>query len=300
MTNEPSHSALKTLAFVHRNDEFFAVGDFYPVVSVMSHYDLGNTISPFLLLDHIGPGLLKPSLKGRGVEPHPHRGFETVTFVFDGELEHQDSTGAGGVLYAGDVQWMTAASGIIHKEVFSQDFAQKGGRFEMVQLWVNLPKKHKMDAPRYQHLANTDIPVINLDGGLVRVIAGQYLTQTGEVIQGIASTHSPMTVLDVSLAAGQSIRFAAQHLDTTLIYLRRGRLELTDASEALEPQGLAVMSSHGTDVEIYAPEPAKFLFLTGKPLQEPLYGRGFFVMNSFAEIVQAQYDLEHDQFIQKI
>ena len=141
---------MKSLAFIHRNDTRFSVGDFYPVLSVFSYHELGNTVSPFLLLDHLGPSVLSPSNKRRGVNEHPHRGFETVTFMFEGELEHRDSTGSGGIIAKGDVQWMTAASGVMHREQFSSAFRERGGAFEMVQLWVNLPAKDKMAEPRYQ------------------------------------------------------------------------------------------------------------------------------------------------------
>jgi len=140
---------MKSLAFIHRNDTRFAIGDFYPALSVFSYQELGNTTSPFLLLDHLGPGRLEPKSNKKGVHEHPHRGFETVTFVFAGELEHQDSIGNGGVIGQGDVQWMTAASGIQHIEQFSPKFREQGGYFEMVQLWVNLPAKDKMSTPHY-------------------------------------------------------------------------------------------------------------------------------------------------------
>lgn len=161
--------SLKTLAFLHRNDSRFAVGDFYPVLSIFSHYELGNTVSPFLLLDHLGPGVLKPTQLRKGVSDHPHRGFETVTLMFQGELEHRDSSGGGGIIAEGDVQWMTAASGVMHQEIFSEAFSRQGGAFEMLQLWVNLPAKDKMNPPRYQRLRAAHIPKIMLadDAGYV-------------------------------------------------------------------------------------------------------------------------------------
>lgn len=180
-TQSENSDTMKTLAFIHRNDTRFAIGDFYPVLSVFSHYKLGNTVSPFLLLDHLGPGVLKPTNLRKGVSEHPHRGFETVTLIFAGELEHHDSSGGGGIVSAGDVQWMTAASGVEHKEVFSEAFSKTGGYFEMVQLWVNLPAKDKMNPPRYQSLRKANIPVIELpnSAGTVRVIAGNYQGQYG-------------------------------------------------------------------------------------------------------------------------
>lgn len=213
---------MKSLAFIHRNDTRFAVGDFYPVLSVFSYHELGNTLSPFLLLDHLGPGKIAPSIKRRGVNEHPHRGFETVTFVYAGELEHKDSSGGGGSISAGDVQWMTAGAGVIHRELFSEEFSKSGGAFEMIQLWVNLPAADKMNSPRYQSLKKAEIPVVKLENeaGFVRIIAGRF----NHVI-GPALTHTPITVLDVELRAGQQAIFPAQSGETTLVYLRSGRVQ---------------------------------------------------------------------------
>ncbi|WP_410210197.1 pirin family protein [Aquirhabdus sp.] len=277
---------MKTLAFVHRNDTRSAVGDFSPVLSVFSHYELGNTISPFLLLDHLGPGYLKPSSRRQGVSDHPHRGFETVTIVFKGEIEHKDSKGGGGIIGAGDVQWMTAAHGIIHQELFSEAFTAQGGTFEMIQLWVNLPARDKLGPPRYQSLASADIPTVELpDGaGTVRVIAGQFNGVTGP-----AETHTRMNVLDVRMRAGTSALFNAQVGDTALVYLISGLLQYADA-EPMEAAGLAVMSSHHTDFTVDTLEDSHFLVLTGEPMNEPIYGRGPFIMNTFEEILQAFED----------
>lgn len=285
---------MKTLAFIHVNDSGAPVGDFAPVTSVFSHYELGNTVSPFLLLDHLGPGILQPTQLKKGVLEHPHRGFETVTLVFKGELEHHDSTGGGGVIGEGDVQWMTAASGIQHEEVFSPAFAQRGGAFEMLQLWVNLPAKDKMDPARYQSLTQDKIPVVSLaqDGASLRVIAGNF-----QNVYGPAITHTPMNVFDVSVQAGQHITLPAQQGDSTLLYLRSGRLAFAETDEQLNAQHMAVMSSQGEDVSIEAVEDSKFLFLSAQPLNEPLYGRGYFVMNTFSEVVQAYDDLKTGDFL---
>ncbi|MFW2077713.1 pirin family protein [Acinetobacter sp. ULE_I010] len=284
---------MKTLAFIHRNDTRFAIGDFYPVLSVFSHYELGNTVSPFLLLDHLGPGVLKPTNLRKGVSEHPHRGFETVTLIFAGELEHRDSSG-GGIVSAGDVQWMTAASGVEHKEVFSEAFSKTGGYFEMVQLWVNLPAKDKMNPPRYQSLRKANIPVIELpnSAGTVRVIAGDYQGQHGP-----AKTHSPLQVLDIEIQAGHKVRLPAGAGETTLVYLRTGKAQFKAEDEIFEEQGLAVMSSLEQDFEITALQQCKLLLLTGKPLQEPINGHGPFVMNSYAEILEAYDDIKRGTFI---
>ena len=180
------------------------VGDGFPVRSLFSYDSHGKHTSPFLLFDYAGPMDFTPAARPRGVGQHPHRGFETVTIVYDGEVTHRDSTGAGGMIGPGDVQWMTAASGIIHEEFHSPEFTRKGGRFEVVQLWVNLPAKDKMTAPGYQTLLNRDIPTVALpDGaGTLRVIAGEYAGQRGP-----ARTFTPIDVWDVRLKQGGTARF---------------------------------------------------------------------------------------------
>lgn len=284
---------MKSLAFIHRNDTRFAIGDFYPALSVFSYHELGNTTSPFLLLDHLGPGKLEPKSKKKGVNEHPHRGFETVTFVFAGELQHKDSTGGGGLIKRGDVQWMTAASGIQHIEQFSSEFRESGGPFEMVQLWVNLPAKDKMSAPRYQSLLNENIPKIILDdqASYIRVVAGE-LNQT----TGIAKTFTAMNVFDIHLVKDQQITLPAAEGTTTLIYLRKGKVQFSSDEESLEEQAMAVMSSLGTGVQINALENCDLLFLSAQPLNEPINGQGPFVMNSYDEILQAYDDIKTGKF----
>lgn len=286
---------MKTLAFVHRNDTRFSVGDFSPVLSIFSHYELGNTVSPFLLLDHLGPGNLKAGSSTNGVSEHPHRGFETVTIMFQGELEHRDSSGGGGVIQAGDVQWMTAASGIMHKESFSAEFAKSGGRFEMLQLWVNLPAKDKMNPPRYQSLKNNVIPKIELDNdaGFVRVIAGEYDDHIGSAI-----THSPMQVFDVFVKKGHSLQLPAKAGDTTLLYMRSGHAQFqADDAEKWDDHGLAVMSNLEENVELTALYDSHFLYLSAAPFHEPINGHGPFVMNTYDEILQAFDDIKTGNFI---
>ncbi|MFK4204766.1 pirin family protein [Acinetobacter junii] len=284
---------MKSLAFIHRNDTRFAIGDFYPALSVFSYHELGNTTSPFLLLDHLGPGKLEPKSKKKGVNEHPHRGFETVTFVFAGELQHKDSTGGGGLIKRGDVQWMTAASGIQHIEQFSSEFRESGGPFEMVQLWVNLPAKDKMSAPRYQSLLNEDIPKVILDDqtSYIRIVAGE-LNQT----TGIAKTFTAMNVFDIHLMKDQQITLPAAEGATTLIYLRKGKVQFSSDEESLEEQAMAVMSSLGTGVQINALENCDLLFLSAQPLNEPINGQGPFVMNSYDEILQAYDDIKTGKF----
>ncbi|AVF07606.1 pirin family protein [Acinetobacter baumannii] len=284
---------MKSLAFIHRNDTRFAVGDFYPVLSVFSYHELGNTLSPFLLLDHLGPGKIAPSMKRRGVNDHPHRGFETVTLVYAGELEHKDSSGGGGFISAGDVQWMTAASGVIHRELFSEEYSRSGGPFEMIQLWVNLPAANKMNSPRYQSLKKAEIPMVKLENeaGFVRIIAGQF-----KHVMGPALTHTPITVLDVELQAGQQAAFPAQSGETALVYLRSGRAQFQKDEDVLEEQGLAVMSNQGEYFSITALQSCKLLILTGQPITEPINGHGPFVMNTYDEILQAYDDIKNGRF----
>ncbi len=285
---------MKTLAFIHEPDSSGAVGDFSPVTSVFSHYQLGNTTSPFLLLDHLGPGNLSPTRLRKGVSEHPHRGFETVTIVYKGEIEHRDSTGGGGVIQSGDVQWMTAASGVLHEEVFSEAFSNSGGSFEFLQLWVNLPAKDKMNPARYQSLSNATIPKISLENdSFVRVIAGQYADAIGP-----AQTHTPIRVFDVSLKAGETLILPADHQDTTMIYLRSGRLSIAGSNDVVESHQMAVMSNQGEHVELTALQDTAFLYLSGQPLNEPIYARGYFVMNQFSEVMQAYEDLKNNTFIQ--
>lgn len=283
---------MKTLAFVHRNDTRFAVGDFSPVMSVFSYHELGTTTSPFLLLDHIGPGRLLPGRPPGGVNAHPHRGFETVTLVYAGELAHHDSTGGGGIIRAGDVQWMTAGSGIVHEERFSADFAREGGAFEMIQLWVNLPARDKMTAPTYQALTRSAIPCLALedDAGEVRVIAGRFRDMAGP-----ARTRTRMNVLDIRLAAGRSLTIPAEEGDTALLYLRSGAVQLA-GDEDVEDGGLAVLSSHGRDIRLSSRTGCSLLALSGTPLGEPLNGHGPFVMNSYDEILAAYEDIRLGRF----
>jgi quercetin 2,3-dioxygenase len=195
---------MKKLSFIRRTDERHWVGDGFPVRSLFSYNDLGQDISPFLLLDYAGPENFSPSTHRRGVGAHPHRGFETVTIVYSGEVEHRDSSGGGGTIGPGDVQWMTAASGLIHEEFHGTAFAQRGGPFEMVQLWVNLAAKDKTAPPGYQSISNTDIPRVELPSGagVVRVIAGEYQDRRGP-----AHTFSPMNVWDVRLTSGAREEF---------------------------------------------------------------------------------------------
>lgn len=269
------------------------VGDGFPVHGMFGYSGPGvPQRSPFLMLDYAAPTRFEPTSQRRGVGQHPHRGFETVTIVYEGEVEHRDSTGNGGVIGPGDVQWMTAGSGILHEEFHSTGFGQRGGPFEMVQLWVNLPKRDKMTAPGYQGILDAQIPAVSLpDGaGTVRVIAGTFAGNTGP-----AHTFSPMNVWDVRLAAGKSVELPQAEGWTTLLVVLAGTIMVNGESVLREKQ-MATLSTEGSGVVIEANGDAKLLLLAGQPIDEPVVGYGPFVMNSQQEIVQAIADFNSGKF----
>ena len=268
------------------------VGDGFPVRSLFSYQDLGRHISPFLLLDYAGPHFFKPTTARRGVGQHPHRGFETVTIVYDGEVEHRDSAGNGGVIGPGDVQWMTAAGGILHEEYHSPRFAKTGGPFRMVQLWVNLPAKDKMAPGDYQAIVSSDIPVVDLpDGvGAARVIAGRLLGANGP-----ARTFTPVNVWDVRLTRDADLTLDLPEGHTAMLVVLSGHVTVNGAQEAGEAE-LVLLSRDGSDVAVHADGDAMLLVLTGEPIDEPVVGYGPFVMNSEAEIRQAIDDFNSGKF----
>ena len=268
------------------------VGDGFPVRSLFSYNTHGRQLSPFLLLDHAGPAEFAPTDTPRGVGQHPHRGFETVTIVYDGEVAHRDSTGAGGEIHPGDVQWMTAASGILHEEFHSPAFTQRGGRLEMVQLWVNLPAKDKTAPPGYQNIRDADIPVVPLPegAGKVRVIAGEFGGQRGP-----ARTYTPMDVWDLRLARDQhtTLDFAEGH--TVAMVVLHGTVLFNGSQVAREGQ-MVLFDRAAGQVELEANADATVLVLAGEPIDEPIAGYGPFVMNSQEELAQAMEDFRHGRF----
>ncbi|PAT32848.1 quercetin 2,3-dioxygenase [Vandammella animalimorsus] len=270
------------------------VGDGFPVHGMFGYNGADvPSRSPFLMLDYAAPTEFPPnSGYRRGVGQHPHRGFETVTIVYEGEVEHRDSTGAGGVIGRGDVQWMTAGAGIIHEEFHSERYSREGGPFEMVQLWVNLPKKDKMTPAHYQGITDAQIPSIALpgDAGRVRVIAGRY----GEG-KGPAETYSPMNVWDMRLKAGQSADLAQPEGWSTLIVVLDGTV-LVNGEKVLRKAEMATLSHEGSGVTIEANADTKVLLLAGEPIDEPVVGYGPFVMNSQAEIAEAIRDFNSGKF----
>ncbi len=279
---------MKKLAFVQGQHQRHWVGDGFPVRSIFSYNARSAELSPFLLMDYAGPTEFTPTDKRRGVGEHPHRGFETVTIVYSGEVEHRDSSGGGGRIGPGDVQWMTAGAGIVHQEYHGEEYAKKGGPFEMIQLWVNLPAKHKMVAPGYQAITSSQIPSVALDGGAgtVRVIAGNYKGHAGP-----AHTYTPMNLWDLRLKAGAHAGFSVPAGHTTGLFVLRGRVRLTSGDEIGEAE-MAVLEREGEELALDVMEDTTLLLLNGEPIAEPVVGYGPFVMNTQAEIEQAIRDYQ--------
>jgi redox-sensitive bicupin YhaK (pirin superfamily) len=289
---------MKTLLGITPTPAPHWVGDGFPVRSLFSYDGLGREASPFLLLDHAGPAQFAPAPRPRGVGEHPHRGFETVTVVYEGEVAHRDSTGQGGVIGPGDVQWMTAGAGILHQEFHSEPFTARGGNLHMAQLWVNLPASAKMTPPGYQSITAAQIPVITLpDGaGSLRVIAGSH---AGE--QGPAHTFTPMAVWDVTLHEGARVTLPVPDGWNCLVPVLAGRVRINGGaadSATSGPSQVAVLSRAGADLTLEADGAgeAKVLVLTGQPIDEPLVGYGPFVMNTREQIVQAIEDFNRGAF----
>lgn len=283
---------MKRLAFIKRSNGSHWVGDGFPVRGIFSYTDIAREMSPFLLMDYAGPADFPPTTRQLGVGQHPHRGFETVTIVYEGGVSHRDSSGGGGTIGPGEVQWMTAAAGLIHEEYHSPEFAEKGGAFEMVQLWVNLPARDKMSAPGYQGITAGQIPVAALPGeaGQVRVIAGRYADARGP-----ARSFTPMNVWDLRLKAGHRVAFDLPEGHTTALFVLRGGLRL-DGRHDVGAAELAVLERAGSRLEFDVREDSTVLLLGGEPLDEPVVGYGPFVMNSEAEIRQAISDFNSGRF----
>jgi redox-sensitive bicupin YhaK (pirin superfamily) len=285
MQSKTRNSSAKKLRSILRNADRHWVGDGFPVRTLFAYPELGTELSPFLLLDYAGPMEFPPTSERLGVGEHPHRGFETVTIVYDGEVEHRDSSGGGGRIGPGDVQWMTAASGLVHEEFHARDFARRGGRFEMVQLWVNLPAKEKMAPPRYQSIVDTQIPLVDLPHGrgTVRVIAGEYAGSIGP-----AKTFTPMQVWDLRLQSGQTELVLPDGYTTALVVLD-GAL-CVDDEEVIKDAQVGVFDRQGSIISIDALKETRAILLSGEPIDEPIVGRGPFVMNTTQEIQQAMMD----------
>lgn len=282
---------MKKVAFIKRSNGSHWVGDGFPVKNIFSYTDIAEKISPFLMMDHAGPTVFPPTKQKLGVGQHPHRGFETVTIVYQGGVTHRDSSGGGGSIGPGDVQWMTAASGLIHEEFHSEDFARQGGPFEMIQLWVNLPAKDKMTAPGYQGITAENITHVSLenDAGTARIIAGAF----GNV-KGAAHTFTPMNVWDLRLNAGRTLSLTLPSGHTAALYVLSGGL--TVSTQTVGAAEMVVMEREGTELVAEITEDAVVLLLSGAPLNESIVGHGPFVMNTRAEIMQAMQDYNNGKF----
>lgn len=285
---------MKKFVGIIENQQRHWVGDGFPVRSLFSYHGDTEAISPFLLFDYAGPWNFDPKQgQPRGVGQHPHRGFETVTIVYDGEVSHRDSTGGGGTIGAGDVQWMTAGSGILHEEYHSPGYSKTGGPFRMVQLWVNLPAKDKGTPPAYQALTAAMIPTVTFDGGKARIIAGTFADTRGP-----ARTFTPVNLWDVRLNAEADTVLPLPAGHTSLIAVLSGHVTIGPraAGEGVGEGEIARLSTNGEGVHIRANGDAMLLVLTGEPIDEPVVGHGPFVMNTEAEIHEAILDFNAGRF----
>jgi quercetin 2,3-dioxygenase len=262
------------------------VGDGFHVRNLFPSNGIERQIDPFLMLDYAGPTKFEGSRVPKGVGEHPHRGFETVTIAYQGSVAHRDSAGNSGVIYPGDVQWMTAASGVVHEEKHEGEFAEKGGIFEMVQLWVNLPRSQKMSKPKYQSITSAQIPVVDLGaGGQARIIAGDW-----NGVKGPAQTFTPVNVFDVRLKTGNKFEVPLLPGHSAAIVLLKGEVSLDSPQRLAGEARIAILSPDGEAVPIEAKSDSTVLILSGEPLNEPVASYGPFVMNTREELVQAFED----------
>ncbi|HUG80389.1 MAG TPA: pirin family protein [Bryobacterales bacterium] len=262
------------------------VGDGFPVRNLFPSNGVQDAVNPFLMLDYAGPKRFEPSDEPRGVGEHPHRGFETVTIAYQGSVDHRDSGGNSGTIKPGDVQWMTAASGVVHEEKHGSDLTKHGGMFEMVQLWVNLPKAYKMSAPRYQAITSEQIPVKQLgEAGYARVIAGELAG-----VRGPAETFTPVNVFDVRLNAGQQTTLDLPEGHNAALVLLKGNVALGSSDEISGEAEIAILSAAGEQVVLDVKEDSTLLVLSGEPIREPVASYGPFVMNTREELSQAMDD----------
>ena len=286
---------MRAVRQIYRANSRHWVGDGFWVQPLFSHMGEDRGTDPFLMLDYAAPYQFAPNeaRSPRGVGQHPHKGFETVTIAYQGEVAHRDSSGGGGVIREGDVQWMTAGSGVIHEEFHSEDFSRRGGMFEMVQLWVNLPAKDKNTPPRYQHLAKEAIPVVQLadEAGYVRVIAGQH-----EGVQGAATTFTEMNVWDVVIDAGKEAVLTVPDNHSLSMVVLRGQAQFNGQEQAGAGQLVGFVAEGGAVKVVAGEEEVKILLLSGVPIAEPVVGYGPFVMNTEDEIRQAIHDFNHGRF----
>jgi quercetin 2,3-dioxygenase len=267
------------------------VGDGFPVRNLFPSNGIQLEVSPFLMLDYAGPQYFKAADKARGVGVHPHRGFETVTIAYQGSVAHRDSAGNSGVIYPGDVQWMTAASGVLHEEMHEAEFTRQGGTFEMIQLWVNLPAADKMSKPGYQAITKEQIPVVSFaTGGYARVIAGSL-----DGKKGPAHTFTPLNVWDMDLKAGERVELNVPEGHNTAVVLRKGDATVNGAKLSGEAR-IVTLGQEGTTVVFEAAADSQLVLLSGEPINEPVASYGPFVMNTREEILQAVQDFNSGRF----
>jgi redox-sensitive bicupin YhaK (pirin superfamily) len=278
---------------IYRAPGLHWVGDGFRVAGYFSAIpDAVRKLDPFLLLDYHPEYVYSPTSQQRGVGVHPHRGFETVTFAFQGSVAHHDSAGGGGVIGPGDVQWMTAASGILHKEYHEESYSRRGGPFQMVQLWVNLPRAHKLSPPRYQPITSARIGVATLANrsGTVRVIAGEFAG-----VRGPAMTFTPINIYDARLSARGQVDFSFPAPETAALLVMKGEVAINGASKAQE-NDFVLFENAGERISIVASSDAQLLVLNGMPIAEPVVQHGPFVMNTEQEIREAFADFSRGKF----
>jgi redox-sensitive bicupin YhaK (pirin superfamily) len=279
---------------IYRGSDFHWVGDGFRVTNYFpSSNNFGPKISPYVLMDYHPPFRYPPTEdEQRGVGVHPHRGFETVTLAFEGSVAHHDSAGNSGVIGPGDVQWMTAASGILHKEYHDKEFARAGGTMHMAQIWVNLPKAHKMDPPSYQAITAGQIGVLKLpDGaGQVRVIAGEF-----GGVKGPARTVTQINMFDVRLNAKGRLQLSFPSEQNAGLLVLRGQATVNEKTQG-RALDFVLFKNQGEDIVIQAAEEAHLLVLNGEPINEPVVQHGPFVMNTPQEIRQAAIDFQTGKF----
>jgi redox-sensitive bicupin YhaK (pirin superfamily) len=283
---------LRNIEMVIAPREPHFVGDGFRVHNFIPYKLEMQRMSPFIMLDYGSKFYFPPADKPRGVSVHPHRGFETVTIAYKGKVAHNDSSGNSGVIGEGDVQWMTAASGILHKEYHEENFSKTGGDFQMVQLWVNLPSKDKMSKPKYQGITNQEINKVQLpaNGGEIEVIAGQY-----KDAKGTASTFTPVNLFNVKLKKGTTTDFSFPANYNTALLVIEGNVKV-NGTDAVPSDHFVVFQNNAEDITVEASDDSIVLVLSGEPINEPIAAQGPFVMNTRAEIVQAIEDFNMGKF----
>lgn len=284
----------KTINHIYQGTTPYFVGDGFRVsnyIPGVNNY-AGNELSPFILLDYNEPHKFAPSLQRRGVGEHPHRGFETVSIAYEGEVEHRDSTGAGGIIRAGEVQWMTAAGGLMHEEFQSENFTRNGGVQHFIQLWVNLPAKNKMDKPHYQALTREMIKEFKLDdnGSVARIIAGNF-----KGVNGAASTYTPIEMYDLRLNKNSDITFEIPFNHNAMMLVTKGEVTINN-SEKSKHKDFIVFNNDGETIHLNANADSMVFFISGEPINESIARYGPFVMNTKAEIMQAMEDINSGKF----